>query len=52
MGGLEEEKWGGWTAARGVRMDKVSASTVKGLFLFFTQHMMLHFKKNISPKCS
>ena len=52
MGGLEEEKWGGWTAARGVRMDKVSASTVKAQFLFFTEHMRLHFKKIISPKCS
>jgi len=45
VGGLEEEKWGGWTAARGVRMDKVSGSTVKAQFLFFTQHMRLHFNK-------
>ena len=45
VGGLEEEKWGGWTAARGVRMDKVSGSTVKAQFLFFTQHMRLHFQK-------
>ena len=45
MGGLEEEKWGGWTAARGLRMDKVSGSTVKAHFLFFKQHMRLHFNK-------
>jgi len=39
VGGLEEEKGGGWTAARGVRMDKVSRSTVKAHFLFFLHNI-------------
>ena len=39
MGGLEEEKRGGWPAAWGVRMDKVSRSTVKAHFLFFLHNI-------------
>ena len=46
MGGLEE-KWGGWTAARGVRMDKVSASTLKAQFLFFYTTYEVTFQKKI-----
>jgi len=47
VGGLEEEKWGGWTAARGVRMDKVSGSTVKAHFLFFYTTYEVTFQQKI-----
>jgi len=47
VGGLEEEKWGGWTAARGVRMDKVSGSTVKAQFLFFYTTYEVTFQQKI-----